>query len=266
MLPAKKRLFTPLTHLAGSPRFGPVCALSAALLLFGAAVSLPAITPEEIIRKMEENQVHETSRTEGKMIIEDRFGTKTVTFTAWAEGEDTMLIEFTSRQERGQKILRTDRELYLFFPDAAEVIRLQGAALRDSVLGSDFSYEDMTGEGGILDSYDAELLGTETVAGRRCYKLELEAKSRSVPYPKEILWVDTEMFVYRRVHKFSLSGKLLKEMRITEFTEQRGKTVPVRFVMEDTMKKNSSTEFLIEELDLGIDIPEGTFSLQELKW
>jgi outer membrane lipoprotein-sorting protein len=244
----------------------PAALAAAALLFFTASAALSAITPEEIIREMEENQVHETSRVEGRMIINDRFGTKTVTFVSWAEGEDTSLIEFTSRQERGQKILRTDEELYLFFPDAAEVIRLQGAALRDSVLGSDFSYEDMTGEGGILDSYEAELLGTESVDGNECYKIELDAKSRSVPYPKEIMWVDTEQYVYRQVHKFSLSGKLLKEMRITEFTEQQGKTIPVRFVMKDTMKENSSTEFVIEELELGIDIPDGTFSLQELRW
>jgi outer membrane lipoprotein-sorting protein len=247
------------------PNKALITVLTAGLLFFSAAMILPAVTPEEIIREMEENQVHETSRTEGKMIINDRFGTKTVTFVTWAEGEDTTLIEFTSRQERGQKILRTDEELYLFFPDAAEVIRLQGA-VRDSVLGSDFSYEDMTGEGGILDSYEAELLGTESVDGNECYKIELDAKSRSVPYPKEIMWVDTEQYVYRQVHKFSLSGKLLKEMRITEFTEQQGKTIPVRFVMKDTMKENSSTEFVIEELELGIDIPDGTFSLQELRW
>jgi outer membrane lipoprotein-sorting protein len=217
------------------PNKALITVLTAGLLFFSAAMILPAVTPEEIIREMEENQVHETSRTEGKMIINDRFGTKTVTFVTWAEGDDTTLIEFTSRQEQGQKILRTDEELYLFFPDAAEVIRLQGAALRDSVLGSDFSYEDMTGEGGILDSYEAELLGTESVDGNECYKIELDAKSRSVPYPKEIMWVDTEQYVYRQVHKFSLSGKLLKEMRITEFTEQQGKTIPVRFVMKDTM-------------------------------
>jgi outer membrane lipoprotein-sorting protein len=241
-------------------------AAAAALLLLAAATSLSAITAEEVIREMEDNQVHETSRTEGKMIIEDRFGSKTVTFVSWAQGDEQSLIEFTSRQERGQKILRTEDELYLFFPDAAEVIRLQGAALRDSVLGSDFSYEDMTGEGGILDAYEVDLLGTETVAGRECYKVELTAKSRNVPYPKEIMWVDTELFVYRRVHKFSLSGKLLKEMRITDFVEKQGKTIPARFVMQDKLKRNSSTEFIIEELQLGIEIPDGTFSLQELRW
>src|SRR6056297_4285945 len=242
--------------------------LTGMLLAVSMLSSLPlfAISAEEIIRKLEENQVHETARSEGKMIINDRFGEKVTTFKSWAEGEEKTLIEFTSRQERGQKILRTDDEIYLYFPDAAEVIRLQGAALRDSVLGSDMSYEDMTGGKGLLESYNAEMLGKETVDGEECYKIELHAKGRGVPYPKEIMWVDTEMFVNRKVHMFSLSDKLLKEMRMEDYTTQKGKTFPVRFIIEDKMKSNSSTEFVIESIEIGIDIPSSLFSLEELTW
>src|SRR6056297_4182054 len=242
--------------------------LTGILLAVSMLSSLPlyAISAEEIIRKLEENQVHETARSEGKMIINDRFGEKVTSFKSWAEGEEKTLIEFTSRQERGQKILRTDDEIYLYFPDAAEVIRLQGAALRDSVLGSDMSYEDMTGGKGLLESYNAEMLGKETVDGEECYKIELHAKGRGVPYPKEIMWVDTEMFVNRKVHMFSLSDKLLKEMRMEDYTTQKGKTFPVRFIIEDKMKSNSSTEFVIESIEIGIDIPSSLFSLEELTW
>ncbi len=245
--------------------------LSVLLIAVGTLVALPAAaapdeTAEQVIRKLEENQVHETARSEGKMIINDRFGEKVTTFKSWAEGEEKTLIEFTSRQERGQKILRTNDEIYLYFPDAAEVIRLQGAALRDSVLGSDMSYEDMTGGKGILDDYRAELLGTEAVDGRQCYKIELNAKGRGVAYPKEIIWIDTEMYVTRKVHMFSLSGKLLKEMRIQDYTTQNGKTFPVRFIIEDKMKRNSSTEFVIESIEIGADIPASRFSIEELTW
>jgi len=243
----------------------PVTCMSLILFVLG-SLPLYAITAEEIISRMEENQVHDTAYSEGRMIINDRFGEKVTSFKSWAEGEEKSLIEFTSRQERGQKILRTDDEIYLFFPDAAEIIRLQGAALRDSVLGSDLSYEDMTGDKGLLDSYEAELLGTEKVEGEECYKINLKAISRDVPYPKEIVWVDRELFVGRKVHKFSLSGKLLKEMLVEEFATQEGKMFPVEFVMRDKMKRNSSTRFVIEEIEIGADIPRNTFSLEELTW
>ena len=112
--------------------------------------------------------------------ITDRFGSRTKTFILYAEGADKMLIEFTNPEERGQKIMRLEDEIYLYFPDAEEVIRLQGSALKESVMGSDFSYEDMTGEGDLLDQYEVTLLGEQMVDGRRHYHLELEAKKRGL--------------------------------------------------------------------------------------
>lgn len=236
------------------------------LIFVSTASQLWAINAEEIIRKMEENQVHGSSYSEGKLLVEDRFGIKESTFRSWSQGEDKMLLEFTSRAERGQKILRTEDEIYLYFPDADDLIRLQGAALRDSVLGSDLSYEDMTGDKGILDSYQVSLLGEEEVDGFPCYKIELKATSRDVPYPREIMWVDSKLFVFRRVHRFSLSGRLLKEMQILGLQESHGKIFPVRMLMEDAMKSNSSTEFIMTKVEIDIDLPEDIFSLRELSW
>lgn len=219
-----------------------------------------------ILERMEENRIHETSRSEGKMIIEDRFGKKVSTFISYSRGAEESLVEFTSKQEQGQKILRTEDEIYLYYPDAEEIIRMQGAALRESVLGSDFSYEDMTGEKSILDTFKAKLLGTETIDGHDCYKIELKAKTRNVPYPKEIVWVDKDRYIAWQVHKFSLSGKLLKEMTVHEVKELRGKIIPTHMTMVDTMKKNSSTELIIEEMKINVSLDPSLFSLEELTW
>ena len=112
-----------------------------------------ALSAEEVVRRLEERRVYETSRAEMSMTISDRFGTRESTMIAWSRGTDEALIEFTSAAERGQKILRTADEIYLYYPDAAELVRLQGAALRESMLGSDVSYEDLTGGKTLLDTY-----------------------------------------------------------------------------------------------------------------
>jgi outer membrane lipoprotein-sorting protein len=221
---------------------------------------------EQIVKKMEENRIHDTARSEGRMVIEDRFGRKVTTFISYSRGAEENLLEFTSDQERGQKILRTEDEIYLYYPDAEEIIRMQGAALRESVLGSDFSYEDMTGEKSILDSFDPTLLGSEAVQGHPCYKIELEAISRNVPYPREIVWVDKETYVARQVHKFSLSGKLLKEMNVEKVERVGGKYIPTHIIMRDTMKKNSSTELIIEDIRINVSLDPSLFSLEELTW
>src|SRR4030042_3495303 len=125
----------------------------AAALLLAAAAAFPQ-SAEEIVRRLEANQRFRTQEAEGSLIITDRFGSRTKTFLSWAEGQERMLLAFTNVEEKGQKILRLKDEIYLYFPEAEEVGRLQGAALKESGMGSDFSYEDLTGETSLLDLYE----------------------------------------------------------------------------------------------------------------
>ena len=238
----------------------------AALVLAVIPSLLFAVSAEEIVRKLEENTVVETSRVDGTMVISDRFGTKKSSFISYSRGTDDMLVEFTSVEEEGMKILRTSDELYLFFPEAEETIRMQGAALKESVIGSDMSYEDMTGGRGLLASYSVTLEGTEEVEGHPCYRVTMKAKNGDVPYYSQTMWIDTTLFIYRRVHKFSRSGKLLKNITIKEIREISGRHVPVRMVLEDTVKGNSSTDFIVRDMEIDIPLEPGLFSLEELSW
>ena len=231
-----------------------------------AALSVSAITAEEIVKNVERNEINEAERIDGSMIISDRFGSRTKTFISYASGSDKMLLEFTNPEERGQKILRLEDEIYLYFPEAEEVIHLQGSALKESVMGSDFSYEDMTGEGDLLDQYEVTLLGEESIEGRKHYHLELKARKRGLAYPKQEAWIDAETWVMTRANAYSLSGRLLKEMELGDIRVVAGKYVPHYIIMRDAMKKKSSTEMRIEAIDLAAELPPDIFSLEELTW
>jgi len=228
--------------------------------------SVFAVSAEDVVRRLEKNTVFETSRVEGSMVINDRFGRKESTFISYGRGTDDMLVEFTSVEEEGMKILRTSDELYLFFPEAEELIRMQGAALKESVIGSDMSYEDMTGGKGLLSSYRADLKGMEDVDGFSCHRVELEARKADVPYYRQTMWIDREIFIYRRVHKYSRSGKLLKIVEIEEIREVSGRHVPVRMKLVDSIKGNSSTYFTVTDIEIDLALDPGLFSLEELTW
>lgn len=203
----------------------------ALLIAAGVPTSLTAVSAEDIIKKMERNTVVKTARTEGSLVVNDRFGTKTSSFLSVSRGDDSMLIEFTSVEEEGMKILRTKDEIYLFYPDAEELIRMQGAALKESVMGSDMSYEDMTDGKSLLRSYSVTLEGTQEIAGELCYRVSMTAKNRNVPYYKQVMWIDSELFIYRQVHKFSHSGKLLKEITAGDMRMVSGKVVPFHMTL-----------------------------------
>lgn len=236
------------------------------LLLLLAAPAAFSQTAEEIIRRMEANQEYGDTESTGTLMVQDRFGTKSNDFRSMSKGKDTSLIEFTSGEEKGQKILRTKNEIYLYYPDAEEVIRLQGAALREGVLGSDVSYEDMTESGSILDDYSAKLLGKETVDGTQVFKLELTGRRKDLAYPKEIVWVDATDYFVRKAEYYAVSGKLLKEMSVSDVLRKSGKVFPSRTVMQDKLKKESKTEFLLKDISINLRLDAKLFSLEELSW
>ena len=231
--------------------------------LFAAAPVL-ALTGDEIIRRMERHERHDSVHSTGSMEITDRFGTRTKTFISTALGDDRSLLEFTNPEEAGQKVLRLEDEIYLYFPDSEDVIHLQGAALRDSVLGSDFSYEDMTGSSSRLDDYEVVLEGMEEIEGHETYRLRLTAKRRDVVYPVQVTWIDSATFVARRVELFSRRGRPLKRLAVTDFREVGDKMIAVRLEMSDFMKKDSLTVFVIDTVSVDEPVDENLFSLEEL--
>ena len=225
-----------------------------------------SMSAEQIVQKIDSLETFDTSYSEGTIITTDRYGQKTSTFKAYTRGAYDSLIEFTSVAERGQKILRTSGELFLFYPDANELIRLQGAALRQSLLGSDISYEDMTGEKDTLSDYDAALEGDGSFNGKDCYIISLTAKTRKVAYPRQTLYVDKETFVVLRGEYSTSSGRLLKEIEVISTMEVDGRTIASETQIVDTLKRDSSTRMIIDELNIDIDVDPSVFSLDNLTW
>ena len=240
--------------------------LAAATLFMSPEANAQTLTAEQIIERVEANRTHDTSRSVVRMTVRDRFGERESTMTSWTQGAHLTLIEFTSVAERGQKVLRTDEEVYLFYPDAAELIRLQGAALRESLLGSDVSYEDLTGGKTLLDTYHVTLEGREALDGHDVYRVSLLARRRNVAYPRQTLWIDEDVFVVRRAEQYSLNGRLLKTIEADDVREIDGVNIPMRQTISDALKRNSATSVEIEEIEIGLALSDDLFSLEELSW
>lgn len=232
------------------------------------AASLGAESPDAagIVRRVEANQVTDTARIEAKLAVTTRFGVTLNEFTTWSRKGGDALIEITSGPDRGQKVLRQSSSIYLFYPDAEEVIWLKGSALKDSMMGSDFSYEDLTNDKTLADRYAAELVGSETVDGAECYHLILTAKTRNEAYAKEELWVDAKAFVTRRALLYSAAGKAIREMTATDIRPVAGKNFPFRSVMKDLLKKDTSTEMTVVKAEFNIPISGKYFNREELSW
>jgi len=187
-------------------------------------------------------------------------------FTSWNRKNGDTLIEINTGIDKGQKILRQGSSIFLFYPDAEEVIRLSGSAMKDSLMGTDFSYEDLTGENTIKARFTCELLGTEKINNTECYHIMMIAKKRTETYQRQEAWIDTKKFVALKTIVYSASGKALREMYASDIRLVSGYTVAFKIEMQDLLKKNSTTEMTIKELKLNTPIENKLFTRENLTW
>ena len=237
------------------------------LILFSSLMVIAAaeMTAEEIINKRDNNEYFNTAQMEAEMIIVSGSRKITKTMVALTDKKNS-LVEFTNPQDRDTKFLKREDDLWMFFPDAEEIIKISGHMLNQGMMGSDFSYQDIMESDKLTDLYDFKIIGEEEIDGRPCYVLEGVAREGvKVSYYRRVSWVDKERFIGLQEELYAQSGKLLKETKLNEVQEIEGRWIPIDSVMENKLRKDTYTGFKIVQIDFNPEIPEGTFSLQNLR-
>jgi outer membrane lipoprotein-sorting protein len=237
------------------------------LILFSSLMVITAaeMTAEEIINQRDNNEYFDSVRLEAEMIIVNGSRKITKTMVALSDKKNS-LVEFTNPQDRGTKFLKREDDLWMFFPDAEDIVKISGHMLNQGMMGSDFSYQDIMESDKLTDLYDFKILKEEELNGRQCYILEGIAKEGvKVSYYRRVSWVDKERFIGLKEELYAQSGRLLKETKINEINEIEERWIPIDSVMEDKLRKNTYTEFKITQIEFNPEIPEGTFTLQNLR-
>ena len=144
------------------------------------AYSLPAAAQpngSEILQRIDEAMTSESKIVVSKMVIHGRRSSRTMEVKSWIKGEDQSFSEYLApAREAGTKMLKLDDQLWTYSPQTDRTIRISGHMLRQSVMGSDMSYEDMMEDPKLENLYTAEVAGEETLLDRPCWIVELTAK------------------------------------------------------------------------------------------
>jgi len=223
------------------------------------------LTADEIINRRDENEYVITAYSEAEMIIKNSGRTQTKTMRSWQDQENA-LAEFTNPRDRGTKFLKRDDDLWMFFPQAEDLVKISGHMLEQGMMGSDFSYQDMLESDKLTDLYDFEIIGEEEYEGRPAYKLEgVKVPGKEVSYYRRVVWIDKERFVGLKEDLYAESGRLLKEARVLEVEEIDGRWYPVHMVMENKLRRDTSTEFIVNEIEFNPELPENIFTLERLR-
>jgi len=208
-----------------------------------------------------ENRVFESSMT-----IHGKRNSRTMTSKTYSVGDKKSFTEYLSpAREQGTKMLKLEDELWIYSPATDRTIRISGHMLRQSVMGSDLSYEDMMDDRKLTDVYNAKVTGKETFDGRETWVLELDAKVDDVAYAKRKEWIDTERYIPLKEELYAKSGELLKRAIMKNVKQLDGRWFPTTVIYKDMLKQGDGTEFNITSIKFNQDIPEYIFSKAALK-
>jgi len=245
----------------------PLILLIACLAAAGAAAQTPPPSADSILKKIDENQVAGSRITVYEMTIRGRRGSRTMKAKAWVQGVERAFTEYLEpAREAGTKMLKLGDQLWTFSPSTDRTIQIAGHMLRQSVMGSDMSYEDMMEDPKLQNLYVATVVGEGPLLERACWILELKARPGAEPsYHSRKVWVDKERFLPLKEERYATSGKLLKTAEIMSVRQYQQRWVAERAVFKDALKNDGGTEFVVTSIEFDAKIPEHVFSQAALR-
>lgn len=230
------------------------------------AFAVNAQTADEIVRKIDKNMSSESRIIESSMTIHGRRNSRTITSVSYSMGTEKSFTEYLSpAREKGTKMLKLDEQLWTYYPANDRIVQISGHMLRQSVMGSDLSYEDMMDDRRLQDIYKAEMESTETLDGHKVFVLKLTAKVDNAAYYSRKLWVDETYFLPVKEELYAKSGQLLKRTVLSNFKQIKGRWYPMKFNFKDVLKQGDGTDWEITSIRFDEEIPDYLFTKAALK-
>ena len=230
------------------------------------AVASQDLTADEILERIDDNMHAESRVVTSRMVIHGRRGSRTISSKSWSRGEDESFTEYLApAREKGIKMLMLEDKLWMYSPSTDRTIQISGHMLRQSVMGSDLSYEDMMEDPELSKYYDAAVTGSEIVDDRDCWILDMTANTSDVAYHFRKVWVDKTWYIPLKSELYAKSGKLLKKMELTDIVRTQERWYPSRMVFKDVLKTGKGTEFLVDEIIFDAEIPQVLLSKAALR-
>jgi|TARA_B110000495_G_scaffold202968_1_gene224785 outer membrane lipoprotein-sorting protein len=222
---------------------------------------------QDIIKAMDNNLNAKSRVMTSKMVVHGRRASRTIESRSWVVGIDLAFTEYLSPpREAGTKMLKDGDKLWTYSPQTDRLIQISGHMLRQSVMGSDMSYNDMMEDRPLMDLYEATLESSVEINGRDHWIVLLTAKVKGLSYPMRRAWIDKEYLLPMKEELYAKSGKLLKTSTMDGIKKVQGRWFPSRFIFKDELKRNSKgTEWVIEEIEFDTEIPDARFLKARLR-
>lgn len=155
-----------------------------------------------------------------------------------------------------------DDDRWLFVPAINMVRRIAAEDKASSFVGSDFTYEDISGRDVEDDSH--ELIKEEALNGKDCYVIKSTPKAGDMAYSYKLSWIDKEDFLPLKEEYFDRRGELYRVFTADEVKDVDGFPTPTRRTMKN-VKSGHMTEATFMKSQYNLGIKDSLFSERFLR-
>jgi outer membrane lipoprotein-sorting protein len=244
----------------------PAAALAIGLsLLAAAALGAQGLgSADEILAKVDANMSFGNMRYSGRLEITIGGETRYKTMDAVAMGSDKAFAEFTNPEDRGTRYLKLAKDLWIYFPKEQDTVKISGHLLKEGMMGSDVSYEDALESRDFKVKYSASLKGKESLDGRDCFVVQLDAKVPTAAYDRRVMWIDAERYIVLKEEMYAKSGKLIKTSAALEVKRIGDRWYPSRSEYVSKLRNDTKTVFAMSSIEFNVDLDSRQFTMAAL--
>jgi len=236
------------------------------LLGFIVAPAANAMTATQLIKAAIEYWRDTSSYTEMTMTIHRPDWQRSMTMKVWTRGDKESLVRVIApAKDAGNATLMLDKSMWTFTPKINRVIKIPSSMMNQSWMGSDFSNKDISQSTDIVDEYTHTLINTEKVNGHTIYTIQSIPKENApVVWGKEVIKVRDDYVMLEHTF-YDQDMKPVRRMVTNEIKKIGGKIFATKEKMYKVDAPEEWTSVEVREARFGINIPQSTFTLSNLR-
>lgn len=192
---------------------------------------------------------------------------RTISVKIWSKGTDYSMVLITApAKDQGQTYLKRQTEMWNWVPSISRMIKLPSSMMSQSWMGSDLSYDDFMKESSIVNDYTHKILGSETIGGYDCYKIELTPKATAaVVWGKVIKWISKTDYYILKSEYFDEDMDLVRTENISQVKTMNDRSIPTYYEVIPADKPGNKTIMIIDLAKFNVTIDDSFFSQQNMK-
>lgn len=236
-------------------------------LCCGTTFAQADIDPTTIVQKANDQLRGLSSTATMSMEIVRPDWSRTITMKTWASGEDYSLMLITApARDKGMSILKREKEIWNWQPTIEKVIKLPPSMMMQSMMGSDFTNDDMVRQSSIVADYEHALIKEEEVEGMACYLIEFAPKPDApVVWGKMKMWIEKENYLQLKTEFYDEDEYLVNSMYGKDIKEMGGRILTTKLELVPAEEEGHKTVVTYEDIEFDVDLQEKFFTVQNMK-